>query len=63
MAFPGLIGTLCTVASLRVPAMVVFDVATKVFGTEEFPQDNIAELNSRTKLIILFSQEKPLRRK
>ena len=41
--------------------MVVFDVVTKVFGTEEFPQHNIAELNSRTTLIILFSQEKPLR--
>ena len=63
VALPDLIDTLYTVASLKVPAMIVFDVATKVLGTEEFPQHNIAELNSGTTLIALFSQEKPLRLK
>ena len=33
----GLIDTFCTGASLKVPAMTVYDVATKVLGTEEFP--------------------------
>ena len=61
MAFPGLIDTLPTVASLKVPAMIVYDVATKVIGTEEFPQYNIAELNSGITFIVLFSLEKPLR--
>ena len=60
MALPGLIDPLCTVASLKLPPMIVFDVATKVLGTEEFLQHNIAELNSGTTLIVLFSQEKPL---
>ena len=60
VGLPGLIDTLCTVASLKVPAMIVFDVATKLLGTEEFPQHNIAELNTGT---FLFSQDKPLRRK
>ena len=61
VAFPGLIDTLPTVASLKVPAMIVYDVATKVIGTEEFLQYNIAELNSGITFIVLFSQEKPLR--
>ena len=41
--------------------MIVYDVAAKVLGTEEFPQHNIAELNSGITFIVLFSQEKPLR--
>ena len=41
--------------------MIVYDVATKVLGTEEFLQHNIAELNSGITYIVLFSQEKPLR--
>ena len=32
-ALPGLIDTLCTVASLNVPPVIVYDVATKVIGT------------------------------
>ena len=51
----------CTVASLKVPTMIVFDVATKVLGTELFPQHNIADLNSGTSFIALLSQEKLLR--
>ena len=31
-ALPGLIDTLWTVASLKVPAMIVYDVVTKVLG-------------------------------
>ena len=61
VTLPGLIDTLCTVARLKVPAMIVFDVVTKVLGTEEFPQHNIAELNSGTTLIVLLSQEEPSR--
>ena len=61
MAFPDLIDTLGTVASLKVPAMIVYDVAIKVLGTEEFPQHKIAQLNSSATFIVLFSQEKPLR--
>ena len=41
--------------------MIVYDVVTKVLGTEEFPQHNIVELNSGTRVIVFFSQEKPLR--
>ena len=61
MAFPGLIDTLRTVASLKVPAMIVYDLATEVLGTEEFSQHKIAELNSGTTITVFFSQEKPLR--
>ena len=63
VALSGLIDTLCTVASLTVPAMIVYDVAAKVLGTEEFPEHNIAELNSGTTFIVLFNQEKPLQQK
>ena len=41
--------------------MIVYDAATKVLGKEEFPQHNIADLNSGITFIVLFSQEKPLR--
>ena len=34
MALPGLISHSCTVASLKVPAMIVNDVAPKVLDTE-----------------------------
>ena len=63
MALPVLIDTLCTVAGLKAPAMLVYDMATKVFGIELFPHHNIADLNSSITFIILLSQEKPLRRK
>ena len=60
VALPGLIDTLA-VTSLKVPAMIVYDVATKVLDTEIFPQHNSAGLISGIKFIDLFSQEKPLR--
>ena len=43
--------------------MVVYDIATKVFDTEIFPQHTNAELISGITFIVLFSQEKPLRSK
>ena len=45
VALPGFIDTLA-VASLKVPAMIVYDVATKVLDTKLFPQHTIADLNS-----------------
>ena len=32
-ALSGLLDTFCTVASLKVPVIIVYDVATKVLGT------------------------------
>ena len=62
MALPDLIDTLAQLpASLKVPAMIVYDVATKVLDTEIFPQGNIAGLISGITFIVLLSQEKPLR--
>ena len=43
---------------MKVPAVIVYDVTTKVLDTESFPQHNIAGLIT---FIVLFSQEKPLR--
>ena len=40
--------------------MIVYIVATDVFGTEEFPQYNIADLNSGIAFIVLFTRGKPL---
>ena len=59
-ALSGLMDTLCTFASLEVPAMTVYNVTTKVLGIELFPQHNIANLNSGITFIVLFSQEKYL---
>ena len=56
MALPGLIDTL---AQLKVPAMIAYDVATKLLDTESFPQHNIAALISGITFIVLFSS-KPL---
>ena len=56
VALPGLI-----VASLKVVAMIVFDVAKKVLDTEKFPQHTIVDLNSGISFIVLCSQEKHLR--
>ena len=50
-------------ANLKVPAMIVYDVATKVLDTESFLQHTIADLSSDITFIVLLSQEKPLRRK
>ena len=61
LALLGLIDTLCRVASLKVPAMIVYNMATKALGTEEFPKHNIADLNPGITFIVLFTQEMPLR--
>ena len=50
----------CTVASLKVPSMTVYDVATKVLDTKIFHQHNIAGLIFDITFIVLFSKEKPL---
>ena len=49
----------CTVASLKVSVMIVYDVATKILDTEIYPQYNIADLISGITFIVLFSEEKP----
>ena len=59
VALPGSTDTLCTVASFKVPAKIVYDVATKVLDTEVFPRHNIADLNSDITFIVLLSQEEP----
>ena len=46
------------VANLKAPAIIVYDVATKVI--EKFPLHTIAALNSDIKFIVLLSQEKHL---
>ena len=46
----------CTVASLKVPAMLDLDVVTEVLDTEIFPQHNIDGLISSI-AFVLFSQE------
>ena len=51
----------CTVASLKVSAVIVYDVATEILDTGIFPQHTIADLNSEITFIVLFSQEKPIR--
>ena len=38
--------------------MIVFDMATKAFDTERFPQHAIADLSSGISFIVFFSQEK-----
>ena len=53
---PSLIDTLCTVARLKDPALIIYDVATKLLGIEVFPQHNIADLSSGITLIVLFLQ-------
>ena len=60
VALPGVIDN-CAVASLKVPAMIVYDVAMKVRDTESFPQHNITCLISGITFIVFLSQEKPLR--
>ena len=45
VALLGLIDTLCTFGSLKIPAMFVCDVAEKVLDTELFAQRAIADLN------------------
>ena len=41
--------------------MIVFEVETKVLDTEIFPKDTIDDLNPGITIVVLFSQEKPLR--
>ena len=50
----------CTVASLKVPAITVYDVATMVLGKELFPQLKITDLNSSI-TVIMSSPEELLR--
>ena len=50
----------CTVVSLKVNSMNVFDVKKKVLDAEIFPQHTIVDLNSGSTFLVLFSQEKPL---
>ena len=45
VALPNLIALFCPVAGLKIPAMIVYDVATKVLDTEMSPQHTIADLN------------------
>ena len=42
--------------------MIAYKLATKGLDTESFPQHTIVKLNSGIIFILLFSQEKPLRR-
>ena len=63
LALADLIDTLCTVYSFSFPAMIVYNVVTRVLGTELFPQYDIAKLNSVITFTVLFSQGKPLRGK
>ena len=51
---PGSVYTPCIVASLKVPAMIVYDEKTKVLGTKLFPQHNISDLNSGIAFIIII---------
>ena len=50
----------CTVVSLKVNSMNVFDVKKKVLDAEIFPQHTIVDLNSGSTFLVLFSQGKPL---
>ena len=43
------------IASLKVPAMIVYDVAMKVLDTESISQYNIAGLIPGVTFIVLFS--------
>ena len=61
LALLGLIVTLLHNASLKVPAMIVYDVATMVLDIEIFPQHAFADLISGITFIVSFSQEKLLR--
>ena len=44
----------CTVASLKVPAMIVYDMVMNVLDTKWFPQHNIAGLISGITFVVLF---------
>ena len=63
MALPGLFDTILHSCQLEGPSMIAYDVATKVFDTESFPQDAIADISSGIIFNVLFSQEKQLRQK
>ena len=59
---PVQLALLCRVASLKVPAMIFYDVATKVLDTEIFSQYNITGLMiSGITFMVWFRQGKPLR--
>ena len=44
----------CAVASLKVPAMIIYDMVMNVLDTKWFPQHNIAGLISGIAFIVLF---------
>ena len=44
----------CTVVSLKVPAMIVYDMVMNVLDTKWFPQHNIAGLISGITFFVLF---------
>ena len=48
--------TLKLVASFKVPAMIIYDVATKALYAETFPQHDIAGLISGITFFILLIQ-------
>ena len=47
----------CAVASLKVPAMIVYDMVMNVLDTKWFPQHSIAGLISGITFIVLFQSE------
>ena len=47
----------CTVANLKVPAMIIYEVETKVLDTEIFPQHNIAGMISGSTFTVVQSRE------
>ena len=55
VALPGLTDSFYTLASLKVPAMIAYDVGTKFLDREIFPLHTIADLISGTTFIVLFS--------
>ena len=57
---PAWLTLFCTVTSLKGPAMIAYDVETKVLDTEIFPQQSLTWTSAIT-FIVFFSQEKPLR--
>ena len=54
-------GLICTVGSLKVPAVIGYDVATKVLDTNILSAQHRWHMISGITFIVLFSQEKLLR--
>ena len=60
MTSPGLIDTLLHSCQFGGSFKDFYDVKTKLLDTEIFPHHTLADLNSSTAFIVLFSQQKPL---